>query len=105
MNPKTNFSEQCYELLKLIPKGRVTTYGEIASALNTKAYRAVGTAMGKNRNPIIIPCHRVVRSDGKVGQYALGSQKKIELLQSEGVKISDGKILNFEQVFYRFNGL
>ena len=67
-----NFNQRCYELLKLIPEGKVTTYGEMARALDTKAWRAVGSAMAKNKNLFVIPCHRVVRSDGCIGQYALG---------------------------------
>ncbi|WP_455219199.1 MGMT family protein, partial [Kaarinaea lacus] len=77
MDSKQNdFSEKCYELLKLIPEGKVTTYSEIARALNTRAWRAVGSAMAKNKYLFVIPCHRVVRSDGSIGQYALGPDKK-----------------------------
>ena len=102
MNKNISFREQCYELLKLIPQGKVTTYGEIAKALNSKAWRAVGTAMAKNQSLVVIPCHRVVRSDGAIGQYALGSAKKIELLINEGVEISDGKVKNLDRFIYRF---
>lgn len=96
------FSAQCYELLKQIPKGKVTTYKAIAEALGTKAYRAVGTAMNKNPNPIIVPCHRVVNSNGKVGEYAFGQEKKITLLTEEGVKVKDGKVVNFESILHHF---
>ncbi len=97
------FAERCYELLKLVPRGKVTTYGEIARTLNGKAYRAVGTAMAKNPNPVVVPCHRVVLSDGRIGQYALGVRRKIELLTEEGVTVSNGKIDNFHTVMYRFS--
>lgn len=97
-----SFNERCYELLKLIPEGKVTTYGEMARALNTKAWRAVGSAMAKNKNLVVIPCHRVVRSDGTIGQYALGTDKKSELLQNEGIEISRGKVSNLDRFFYRF---
>ena len=97
-----DFSEQCYELLVQVPKGKVTTYKAIAQALGTKAYRAVGTAMNKNPNPITVPCHRVVNSDGKVGEYAFGQEKKIALLQEEGVKIKEGKVLDFEATLHHF---
>lgn len=97
------FSERCYKLLKSIPRGKVTTYGEIARALNSKACRAVGTAMAKNPNPVIVPCHRVVLSDGRIGQYGLGVRKKIELLTQEGVAIKDGKVENFNSVMHRFS--
>lgn len=97
------FNERCYELLKLIPKGKVTTYAEIARALNSKACRAVGTAMAKNQHLIDIPCHRVVRSDGSVGQYARGTQQKIDLLQKEGVRIKNDKVTELSQQLHRFS--
>ena len=98
-----NFNEKCYRLIQLIPKGKVTTYREIAKALNTRSWRAVGNAMAKNQNLLIVPCHRVVRSDGKIGQYALGSEKKAELLSSEGIKIYKDKIQDLDKFMYRFN--
>jgi methylated-DNA-[protein]-cysteine S-methyltransferase len=103
MNSNNNFNERCYELLKLIPEGKVTTYREIAKALNTKAWRAVGTAMAKNKNLYIIPCHRVVRSDGTIGQYALGSSKKAELLIKEGVLVANGKVKNLNKFIHKFS--
>lgn len=96
------FNQQCYALLRLIPKGKVVTYGDIAHALNTKAYQAVGNAMGANPNPIIVPCHRVIKGNGEVGNYALGIDKKIELLRKEGIKIEDGKIIDFKTVRFKF---
>jgi len=102
MNHDLSFNEQCYALLKQIPEGKVTTYREMANAMGTRAWRAVGTAMARNSDLIITPCHRVVRSDGSVGQYALGASKKVELLEDEGVKIVDGKVKNLEQFFHRF---
>ena len=102
MNQDLTFNEKCYELLKQIPRGKVTTYREMANALGTKAWRAVGTAMAKNNNLIITPCHRVVRSDGSIGQYALGTNEKAELLKKEGVEVSDGKVNNLEMFFHKF---
>lgn len=96
------FNEQCYQLLKQIPRGKVVTYGDIAHALNCKAYRAVGNAMAANPNPVIVPCHRVVKSNGEVGNYALGRKKKIELLRSEGIKIADNKVVDFNAVHFQF---
>jgi len=98
-----NFSEQCYELLMQVPKGKVTTYKEIANALGTKAYRAVGSAMNKNPNPVIVPCHRVVKTDGTLGGYAYGDKKKIALLKEEGVAVKDGKIVNFTTTLHHFS--
>ena len=99
----TTFNERCYELLKLIPEGKVTTYGEMARALDTKAWRAVGSAMAKNKNLFVIPCHRVVRSDGSIGQYALGSDKKVSLLRDEGVDIVNGRVKNFSDIIHKFS--
>ena len=104
MNTESNsFYERCYELLKLVPEGKVTTYSEIAKALNSKAWRAVGSAMANNKNLFVIPCHRVVRSDGTIGQYALGSDKKTALLIEEGIAVSDGKVKNLNHFFHRFS--
>ena len=97
-----NFNQQCYELLSKIPKGKISTYKEIAKALNTKAYRAVGNAMAKNPNPIIVPCHRVINSDGLIGGYALGVNKKINLLKKEGITIRKGKVVDYEKNIHSF---
>lgn len=102
MSKSNNFNERCYQLLKQIPTGRVVTYGDIAHALNCKAYQAVGNAMGENPNPIVVPCHRVVKSNGDIGQFALGVDKKIELLESEGLTITQGRIANFASVRFKF---
>lgn len=101
-NNNLTFNEQCYELLLKIPKGRVTTYKAIAQALNCKAYQAVGNAMNQNPNPISVPCHRVVNSDGRLGGYAFGSNRKVELLTQEGIIIQNGKILDFNKVLFDF---
>ena len=95
-------AQKLYELLSQIPKGRVTTYGELAKKLKTRGYRAVGQIVGANPNAPKVPCHRVVRSDGALGGYAFGIEKKIELLNAEGVKISDGKVVDFEKKLHRF---
>ena len=97
-----NFNQKCYELLSQIPQGKISTYKQITNMLNTKAYRAVGNAMAKNPNPIIVPCHRVIKSDGHIGGYALGVKKKNSLLKNEGIVIKKGKIINFEKYIYSF---
>ena len=104
MNSKPGFNEKCYQLLMLVPAGKVTTYSEIAGALNTRAWRAVGSAMAKNKNLFNIPCHRVVRSDGNIGQYALGANKKAELLMEEGVDVTNGRVQDLEKFIHRFSG-
>ncbi|MFH1452000.1 MAG: MGMT family protein [archaeon] len=97
----STFSERCYKLLKKVPKGRVTTYKEIARALNSKAYRAVGTAMNKNPYAPKVPCHRVINSDGKIGGFASGTKNKIKIIKSEGIKLKNNKIVNFDKVFFK----
>lgn len=88
-----SFSNKCYQILKTIPIGKVTTYKSIAQALGTKAYRAVGNAMNKNPHDTkVYPCHRVISSSGYVGGYAHGSESKIKRLKSEGVIIENNKI-------------
>ena len=97
-----NFNQKCYELLSQIPQGKISTYKQIANILNTKAYRAVGNAMAKNPNPIIVPCHRVIKSNGHIGGYALGIKKKISLLKNEGIVIKKGEIIDFEKYIHSF---
>ena len=97
-----NFNQQCYKLLSQIPKGKISTYKEIAKALNTKAYRAVGNAMAKNPNPIIVPCHRVINNNGLIGGYGLGVDKKITLLQKEGITIRKGRVVGYEKIIHSF---
>lgn len=97
-----SFNQQCYDLLIQIPTGYVVTYGDIAHALNTKAYQAVGNAMANNPNPFIVPCHRVVKGNGDIGNYAFGIPKKIELLKNEGVETREGKIAEFKQKRFKF---
>ncbi len=78
------FQEKVYRVVRNIPKGKVLTYKEVAKlAGNSKAVRAVGTALSKNYDPMI-PCHRVIRSDGKLGEYNRGAQQKEKLLKEEG---------------------
>ena len=98
-----SFDQRCYELLLQIPKGKVTTYREIAHALGIKAYRAVGQAMNRNPNLLEGPCQRVVKSNGEVGGYAGGSASKIELLREEGVEVSENGQINLSEFFHYFS--
>ena len=87
----TKFQIKVWEFLKTIPKGKVTTYSKVAKAIGyPKAVRAVANAIGNNPNPIIIPCHRVVRSDGTIGGYSGigGIKKKKALLKKENIKLN-----------------
>lgn len=94
--------KKVYELLRKIPKGQVSTYGEIARKMGVRAYRAVGKIVSQNRDIPATPCHRVVRTDGGISGYAFGVDKKIALLKSEGVEVRDGEIVDFEKKFYKF---
>lgn len=86
-----------------VPKGQITTYGELSKAVGLKnGQRAVGKIMNKNPYPVIIPCHRVIMSTGKIGGYAYGKKIKTKLLQDEGLEIKDGKIMDLEKRIYRF---
>ena len=100
---RVSFAEKCYHLLLRVPKGRVTTYKDLAEAMGTRAYRAVGQAMNRNPRLIEIPCHRVVCSNGEIGGYALGVEKKIELLQKEGVVVKGNRVEGMESILYRFS--
>jgi len=84
-----------------IPRGWVSTYGRIAKSLGTpRAARAVGNALARNPFPIIIPCHRTIRADGRLGGYQGGLEMKRALLKVEGVEVDEtGKVLT-DQFYY-----
>ena len=83
----SKFQEKVYRVVKKIPAGKTMSYKEVAGAAGSpKAWRAVGNILHKNKNPEI-PCHRVIRSDGKIGGYNKGSKKKVALLKKEGADI------------------
>ncbi len=91
-----------YEKLLKVPKGKVTTYSELAKAVGLKnGQRAIGRMMNKNPFPVIVPCHRVILSTGKIGGYAWGEQVKTNMLSKEGIAIKKGKILDKDTI-YRF---
>lgn len=93
----TEFQEKCYQALKKIPKGKVTTYKQLAQIIgHPKAYRAVGTAMNKNPYAPNVPCHRVVNNDGGIGGFASSISKKIALLNKEGILVKNNKIVDFK---------
>ncbi|NQU78156.1 MGMT family protein [Candidatus Woesearchaeota archaeon] len=97
MTSSIAFNQQVWNLCRKIPKGKVSTYKEMAEALNSKAYRAVGNALNKNtkgawttKGSEMIPCHRVVNSDGRIRGFAKGFDAKKLLLEKDGVKVIDG---------------
>jgi len=94
--------EKVYKKLLKVPRGMVTTYGELSKAVGIKnGQRVIGRIMNKNPYPVIVPCHRVIKSDGKIGEYAWGEKIKISMLSKEGVKIKNGKIVDLKMI-YRF---
>ncbi len=100
------FADKVYGLCKKIPPGKVSTYGEIAKALQSSP-RAVGQALRCNPYAPIVPCHRVVKIDGNLGGFnGETSGREIELkikrLKAENVFVEKGKIKNFEKIKHSF---
>lgn len=105
MKSKT-FAQKVYEKLREVPKGKVTTYHDLAHSINSQAYQAVGNAMRNNPNPPFIPCHRCVKSNGLIGGFGGETEgpnikKKISMLRKEGVKVKDNKI-NLKKYLHKF---
>ncbi|MCX6666866.1 MAG: MGMT family protein [Euryarchaeota archaeon] len=99
--PNMNLSDYTYFLVRQIPAGRVSTYGAVAKALGNKGYaRAVGKYMNKNPDADTMPCFKIVKSDGSLGGFGLGINDKIRRLKKDGIEVKDGKIVNFENVFF-----
>ena len=91
-------NQSVYNLVSNIPLGKIATYGQLASSLgNPQAARGIGKILNKNPRPIIVPCHRVVRSDGHIGGYMYGKERKISLLLNEGIPIVNDLIKDFEK--------
>ncbi|OFX76134.1 MAG: cysteine methyltransferase [Bacteroidetes bacterium GWE2_29_8] len=99
-----SFAESVYEIVKLIPKGRVTSYGAIAKCLGaSKSARLVGYALNQVKNNLDeIPAHRVVNRKGLLtGKFHFEDVFKMEdLLRSEGIIVENNQIQNFESVFW-----
>jgi methylated-DNA-[protein]-cysteine S-methyltransferase len=95
--PSMTFNQKVWTLTARVPKGKVTTYGEIARALNTRAYRAVGNALNKNPYAPEVPCHRVVGSTGELTGFAAGLEKKKAMLAQEGVELKNGRVVMREK--------
>ncbi len=99
----TSLEKKVLFLVEKIPLGKITTYKEIAKALNLeKGSRFVGNSLRKNPEPIKIPCHRVIKSNGFLGGYFWGKNKKIELLKKEGVIVKNNKIFNYKNIIFKF---
>ncbi|HJP61895.1 MAG TPA: MGMT family protein [Mucilaginibacter sp.] len=101
--PDYNFYDSVYQVVRLIPSGRVTSYGAIANYLGTKgSSRMVGYAMQAcgNANPPV-PAHRVVNSAGLLtGKFHFGGDRMEQMLASEGIKVLDDKVQDFKKVFW-----
>lgn len=98
-----NFFQQVYEVTKLIPEGRVTSYGAIAAYLGAKgSARMVGWAMNQAGAYPEVPAHRVVNRQGLLtGKHHFGSPDRMQqLLEAEGVEVKGDKIIRFEQHFW-----
>jgi methylated-DNA-[protein]-cysteine S-methyltransferase len=98
--PGMTFNQKIWALTSRIPRGQVTTYAELARALGTKAYRAVGNAMNKNPYAPGVPCHRVVGSNGALTGFAGGLDKKRKMLKEEGVPVRTDRVESVE--IFRF---
>ena len=86
----SEFQQRTLRALTRIPPGAVTTYRALAEAVGAPdAQRAVGNTMASNPVPIYVPCHRVIRSDGSIGNYGGGVERKLALLRAEGFRIGD----------------
>ncbi len=93
--------EYSYYLVKQIPKGQVSTYGAVAEALGDKGFaRAVGRYMNNNPDPDKMPCFKIVKSDGSLGGFGRGIKDKIRRLKEDGISVKNGKIVDFENVFF-----
>ena len=87
-----SFREKVFQVVKKIPAGKFLTYKIVAKlAGRPKAWRAVGNVLNKNRDPKV-PCHRVIKTDGKIGGFRTGQKRKIMLLKKEGMRIKKRKL-------------
>ena len=103
MKKQNDFFEMVYEVVKLIPKGRVTSYGAIAKYLGAaRSSRMVGYAMNSSHSQKGVPAHRVVNRDGLLtGKHHFGDPMMMQrLLEKEGVKVKKDKVVNFEKLFW-----
>ena len=95
--------EKIYKNLLMVPPGKIITYGKLADSIGLKnGQRLVGQIMSKNPFPVIIPCHRVVKSNGEIGGYAFGIKIKKNMLRKEGIQIKKNKIKDFEKNLFEF---
>jgi methylated-DNA-[protein]-cysteine S-methyltransferase len=98
---KTEFERAVLVSTFKIPKGKVSTYKRIAEKIGRpRAYRAAGNALHKNPLAPIVPCHRVVRSDGKFGGEKKGAESRRNVLEKEGIPIENGRVKISKEILF-----
>jgi len=101
LSDRTQFERDVLLATFRIPKGKVSTYKRIAEKTGRpRAHRAAGNALHRNPLAPIVPCHRVVRSDGRFGGPREAAEARMKLLQEEGVRIEEGKVNLNEDILY-----
>ena len=101
LTDKTRFEREVLVATFKIPKGKVSTYKRIAKKIGRPhAYRAVGNALHRNPLAPVVPCHRVVRSDGGFGGEKEGAESRRNLLQKEGITIKNGRVKISEEILF-----
>ncbi|HYM65625.1 MAG TPA: MGMT family protein [Candidatus Sulfotelmatobacter sp.] len=99
-----NSFDKVYKIVATIPKGKILTYKEVSILANVNNPRIVGYALHSNKNPKEIPCHRVIKANGKIADgYAFGGKHiQIEMLKNEGVEFLDSETVNLKASLYKF---
>ena len=92
LKPGMTFNQKVWAITARIPRGKVMTYRDVAQAMGSTGYRAVGNALNKNPYAPVVPCHRVVGSDGSLTGFAGGLAKKRKLLEQEGVPFAGTRV-------------
>ena len=92
LRPGMTFNQRVWALTARIPAGKVVTYADLAAALGSKGYRAVGNALNRNPYAPAVPCHRVVGSDGSLTGFAGGLKLKQQMLAREGIDCAGGRV-------------
>jgi len=96
-----NVFEEVYDVVRLIPAGRVTNYGAIAKYLGTNSSRMIGWAMNACHDIVDVPAHRVVNRLGVLtGKHHFGGNRMQELLENEGIKVINDKVVDFNKLFW-----
>ena len=101
LSNKTEFEREVLVATFKIPKGKVSTYKRIAKKIGRpRACRAVGNALHKNPRAPVVPCHRVVRSDGRFGGEKRGAESRRNLSKKEGIPIRDGRVKISDEILF-----